>query len=255
MTASSSLWAALNRRVTARVPVSMQRNHSAVALASISFDDFPRSAWTTGGEILRRHNVLATYYVVGGFQGRVVEGVEQYTIDDLKAVAAAGHEIASHTYGHRPVSDLKNADIVEDENQNTEFFKAHLDTYSAHGFAYPYGEISVRTKRLYSRLYTVSRGIREGVNGRWFDRSQVKAIGLERKSWSKARIESAVAQAREKKAWIVLFTHDVSETPSPYGATPEMLEHAIETFKSSGIEVVTMREAYERTQLKAAGAA
>ena len=233
----------------------MQLNHSRVPLASISFDDFPRTAWTIGGEIMRSHAITGTYYVVGGHEGRTVEGVEQYTRKDLKAVAAAGHEIASHTHAHRCVHDLSNAEIREDEGKNAAYFRQHLDGYAAVGFAYPYGEISVRTKILYSKLYSVSRGIREGVNGRKFDRSQLKAFGLERKSWSEARIEAAVAEARAKNAWIVFFTHDVSDTPTIYGATPHMLEHLIRTLKDAGIEILTVRDAYERTQQHTAGAA
>lgn len=255
MSSFSDLWAGLNRRITARVPVSMQQNHSRVPLASISFDDFPRTAWTIGGEIMRSHGILGTYYVVGGHVGQTVEGIEQYTLEDLKSVAAAGHEIASHTFAHRCVHDLTNTEIAEDEGKNADFFRTHLNGCEAVGFAYPYGEISVRTKILYSKLYPVSRGIREGVNGGRFDRSQLKAIGLERKSWSEARIEDAVAKARAKNAWIVFFTHDVSDTPSIYGATPVMLEHLIRTLKDAGIEILTVRDAYERTQSLSAGGA
>ena len=55
-----SLWDALNRRLTARIPVNPVRNKSASALVSFTFDDFPRSAWTVGGPILKQHGVCAT---------------------------------------------------------------------------------------------------------------------------------------------------------------------------------------------------
>ena len=38
----------------------MQSNHSPVPLASISFDDFPRTAWTIGGDIMRKQGVKGT---------------------------------------------------------------------------------------------------------------------------------------------------------------------------------------------------
>jgi hypothetical protein len=34
-------------------------------VASISFDDFPKSAWSLGGQVLARHEVHGTYYTGG----------------------------------------------------------------------------------------------------------------------------------------------------------------------------------------------
>ncbi|HEY2836509.1 MAG TPA: polysaccharide deacetylase family protein, partial [Rhizomicrobium sp.] len=36
-------------------------------IASITFDDFPKSAWSEGGPVLARHGVRATYYTSGSF--------------------------------------------------------------------------------------------------------------------------------------------------------------------------------------------
>ena len=33
---------------------------------SLSFDDFPETAWTEAGPILAEHGIQATYYVCGG---------------------------------------------------------------------------------------------------------------------------------------------------------------------------------------------
>ncbi len=244
----SELRARINRRITAHFPVNPKRNRSDRPLASISFDDFPRSAWTQGGEILRRHGVKATFYAVGGFEGRTVEGIEQYHLEDLKAVAAEGHEIASHTFTHKAVYELANRAIESDEDDNQAFFRTHLEGYAATGFAYPYGEVSPRTKLLYGKLYPACRGIRKGVNGRWFDAAQLKAVGIERTSWSRQRIEEMVNEAVARNAWVIFFTHDVTENPAPYGATPEMLEHAIVTLKAAGIEIMPVRDAFARTQ-------
>ena len=60
-------------------------------VASLSFDDFPRNAWTVGGPVMARHGVRGTYYTAGGFCGRAVGGTVFYDVSDLKALAAAGH--------------------------------------------------------------------------------------------------------------------------------------------------------------------
>ena len=245
----TDLWARINRRITAQIPANRRRNHSTVPLASISFDDFPRTAWTNGGAILRKYDVKATYYTAAGFVGRVVENIEQYNLEDLKAVAAAGHEIASHTLTHPRVYDLSKREILAQEEATRAFFQQHLPGQETVGFAYPYGEASVRTKRLYSTLYPLCRGIRMGVNADWLDCGQLKAVGIERNSWTPERIETIIHEAIHKNAWVIFFTHDITEDPSPYGATPEMLEHAIVTLKRAGIDILPVHEAYKRTQM------
>ena len=68
----------LSLRVTAKLPVKITRNKSHRPLASVSFDDFPKSAWEVGGRILDQYDAKATYYAVGDFCGRTVDGVRQY---------------------------------------------------------------------------------------------------------------------------------------------------------------------------------
>ena len=43
-------------------------------VASITFDDFPKNAWTQGGPVMARYGVKGTYYTAGGFCGRTENG-------------------------------------------------------------------------------------------------------------------------------------------------------------------------------------
>ena len=62
---------------------------------SITFDDFPGSAWTEAGPVLAQHKVHATYFPSGGLCSTNYLGVDQFTPRDLEEVAEAGHEISS----------------------------------------------------------------------------------------------------------------------------------------------------------------
>jgi hypothetical protein len=73
--------------------------------------------------------------------------------------------------------------------------------------------------------------------------AQLKAVPLERRNWSARQVEGLVEEARRRKGWIVFFSHDISDDPSAYGATPDMLEHALETVRSAGIDILPVREA------------
>ena len=68
-------------------------------LISISFD----AAWGNEDtkkllETLKKHNVKATFFMTGGW-------IEKYP-DDVKAIAAAGHDLGNHSENHKHMSEL-----------------------------------------------------------------------------------------------------------------------------------------------------
>lgn len=232
----------LNAFATRQLPIKLRRLNMDAPLASFTFDDFPKSAWTVGGPILDRFDAKATYYAVGGFCGRTVEGVEQYDEADLLAVHAAGHEIGCHTFSHQHGPSVSSADLRRDVERNAAFFRERLGA-APMTFAYPYGEVTPRTKALFGKAFPTSRGIRPGVNGAVSDLAQLRAVPLESRSWRAIDVERWVESARLSKGWLIFFSHDVSETPSPYGCTPDMLRHALTCVRDAGIGIRTVKDA------------
>ncbi|NBB84412.1 MAG: polysaccharide deacetylase family protein, partial [Alphaproteobacteria bacterium] len=80
----------LGRLLARRIPTSVVRCQPSRPMASITFDDFPKSAWEAGGRILDRLGVKATYYTSARFCGAVTDGEVHYDGDDLRAVWADG---------------------------------------------------------------------------------------------------------------------------------------------------------------------
>jgi peptidoglycan/xylan/chitin deacetylase (PgdA/CDA1 family) len=236
----------LNRALTRRVRLKSARSRLSAPVASFSFDDFPRSAWTVGGPILARYRARATYYVAGRFCGAHEDGLDYYERDDLRAVHAAGHEVGCHTFSHRPSPEVPSAEWIADLERNAAFVRETLGEVRMTTFAYPYGEASPRTKVLAGRRYTASRGIYPGVNGPMLDLGQLRAVPLEVRNWSAEWIEREVASAAGAGGWLVFFSHDVSDSPSPYGATPEILEHALACVTRAGVEVLPVKDACDR---------
>lgn len=212
-------------------------------LASITFDDFPRNAWTLGGPILARHGIKGTYYTAGGFCGRTVGETEFYGAGDLEALAAAGHEIACHGWGHQPTPTLTTQALAQDAERNREFLRPFLGGEAPASYAFPYGRVSPRTKRFMAPRFSNVRGVHPGVNVGEVDLAQLNTISLESRCWNPAWIEDAIARVRAANGWLVLYTHDVSDRPSPYGSTPDMLDWALTKVVEAGIEVLPMRDA------------
>ena len=212
-------------------------------VASISFDDFPRNAWTEGGPVLARHGVRGTYYTAGGFCGRVVDGTAFYDEADLKALAAAGHEIACHGFAHQPAPNLTTSELAADADRNREFLRPFLGGEAPVSYAFPFGRVSPRTKRFYAPRFSSSRGVHPGINAGHVDLAQLNTISLEKRCWDEKAILTAIQRTLHDHGWLVFYTHDVSDAPSEYGSTPAMLDWALSRVAQARIPVLPVREA------------
>jgi peptidoglycan/xylan/chitin deacetylase (PgdA/CDA1 family) len=217
-------------------------------VASITFDDFPRSAWTSGGAILERFQVRATYYVSGRFCGRWENGLEYFNTEDLRTIYTAGHEVGGHTFSHARVPTVSSRLLMQDAERNAAFVRGVLGDVLISSFAYPYGDVSPRTKLLFSGLFPTCRGTGLGVNSGLLDLGQLKAVPLEFRSWHPEQIERLVTASKAANGWIIFFSHDVSANPTPWGCTPTMLDHALRTLHHAGIEVLPVKHALARTR-------
>jgi peptidoglycan/xylan/chitin deacetylase (PgdA/CDA1 family) len=212
-------------------------------VASITFDDFPKNAWTEGGPVLARHGVRGTYYTAGDFCGRTLADTAFYDAQDLRALAAAGHEIGSHGFCHQPTPLLSDAELVADAGRNAEFLKPFLKGEAPVSYAYPFGRVSPRTKRLYAPRFASLRGVHSGINIGRIDLAQLNVISLEMWQWDQDGIDAAIRRVLQSNGWLIFFTHDVSERPSRFGSTPGMLSWALDRLAAAKIEVLPMREA------------
>lgn len=230
--------------LTARkIPVKSARLAGHRPVASITFDDFPRNAWTRGRPVLDRHGVKGTYYTAGGFCGRTVEGTEFYGEADLTEIAAAGHELACHGFGHQPTPELSTEALQADAERNREFLRPFLGGDAPTSYAFPYGRVSLRTKRFMAPRFSNVRGVHPGVNVGRVDLGQLNTISLEARCWDQDRIEAAIQRVLHDRGWLVFYTHDVSESPTAYGSTPAMLDWALGRVAAARIEVLPMRDA------------
>lgn len=233
----------LNRLLARHTPVKSAPLTAGRPIASITFDDFPKSAWEAGGPVLARHGARATYYTAGSFCGRTVEGRVFYDADDLHALAAAGHEIACHSFGHRPTPSLSAEELAEDAVRNEEFLRPFLKGARAESYAFPFGLASPRTKRFYAPRFTNARGVHPRLNRGRADLALLNAISMETRCWDAAAIRQAITRARHDCAWIVFYTHGVSEEPGEYDSTPAMLTEILGRLADARIEILPMREA------------
>ena len=214
-----------------------------VGMLSVCFDDFPRTAWTEGGRVLRDHGVHATYYVSGGLAGTVFDGQRMYEAGDLEAIHAEGHELGCHTYDHRSCLRRSVSDLKRSLDDNERYLRERVGDLRLVSFAYPYGEATVGAKRLLVERFSSSRGIDVGLNLRHVDLGQLKAVGLEAAKRLISDVEPYVVQAAEQGAWLIVYTHDVQNLPSEYGCRPEELDRILSTARRVGLEILPVNAA------------
>jgi peptidoglycan/xylan/chitin deacetylase (PgdA/CDA1 family) len=210
-------------------------------VASITFDDFPKNAWTEGGPVLARHGARGTYYTAGGFCGREIDAIRYFDDWDLRELAAAGHEIGCHGFSHQPTPNLSDEDLVADTTRNREFLSGFGKAPVS--YAFPFGRVSPRTKRFYASRFESARGTHCGINIGRVDLAQLDVVSLETRCWNEKAIETAIHRVLHSHGWLILYTHDVSDSPTRFGSTPKMLDWALGRVAAARIEMLPMREA------------
>ena len=117
-------------------------------LVTFTFDDVPASACIAGARTLEENGIRGTYYVSGGGCGAASPGGTLATIDEIEALYARGHEIGCHTYSHLAAGHVDAAELASDLARNHAFLTGFNSEIIVRNFAYPYGDLSFRSKQL-----------------------------------------------------------------------------------------------------------
>jgi peptidoglycan/xylan/chitin deacetylase (PgdA/CDA1 family) len=218
---------------------------------SLSFDDFPASAWTEAGPILAAHGVKATYYVCGGLADGINMDRDQFRVPHLQALHAAGHEVGCHTFGHTSALRMDADALRLSLDANAAWVAERLDGHRMTTFAWPFGDATVGAKRVVRERFAMARGVRDGVNAGREDRALIKSIGLESRRLPGYDLEKLMAETAERRGWLTAYGHDVSDRPTDYGCTPEDLDRVLRAAKTVGLEIAPVGVAWAAMRTKA----
>ncbi|MBB5745359.1 polysaccharide deacetylase family protein [Brevundimonas variabilis] len=205
---------------------------------SLSFDDIPVTAWTEAGPILAEHGIKATYYVCGGLAGGTNLGLPQFETEHLQALHVAGHEVGCHTYEHASVMDLTAAELAASLDRNARWVGERLDGHVMTSFAYPFGDCGLGAKAVVAGRFEFARGVINGINQARSDRPLLKAIGLESRRLPGYDLEALMQQTAASRGWLIAYGHDVMDSPTAYGCTPDDLDRVIRLAKAAGLDIL-----------------
>jgi peptidoglycan/xylan/chitin deacetylase (PgdA/CDA1 family) len=217
-------------------------------IVSFTFDDFPASAHRQGGKILEAHGARGTYYAsYGAMAGPGDGGTPAAAAGQIEGVLEAGHEIGCHTYSHLDCASSGAAASLEDIDRNARALAPILEPYLGNAalahFAYPFGRVNRTVKRPLGRRFQTCRGIFPGINQSPVDLALLRANKLYGGARNFARARRLVGDVARRGGWLIFFTHDVGEDPTPYGCTRRELEEIVELAARSDCRLATIGQA------------
>jgi hypothetical protein len=219
--------------------------HSDQPLVSFTFDDFPRSAFLSGGAILKRYGLTGTYYVSLGLLDTDSPSGLVCGPNDLTRVLEQGNELACHTFSHCHSWETERLTFDNSIVQNRTALSKLIPGAEFKSFSYPKSEPRPLIKRGTARHFLCCRGGGQTFNSGRADRNQLSAYFLEKSRDNIQAVKRFIDLNREARGWIVFATHDVSENPSPYGCTPEFFDEVVRYVADSGTRVLPVINALE----------
>lgn len=223
---------------------------SQTPVISFTFDDVPASAVEVGARILEKYNAAGTFYLSTCLAGQNNLDLPQYKNSDIQKLMDGGHEIGCHTYSHINIQTMKSSQINTDLEQNKSALQEYLGDHDLVSFSYPFGCTSIQAKRVVRQHYATGRGIKSGLNKGFTDLAQLKANAIYSNSHTEQSLTKLINTNLKKKSWLIFYTHDISQSPTPYGCTPELFEFAVKEASKSGAELLCIRNALARASFR-----
>jgi len=246
-------WTALKARVSNRLSrhlcAAPFRLRNKGPMVSFTFDDTPNSAATVGVPILDAYDARATFYVAGGLVDKWSGHWDGISADEIVKLHQQGHEIACHTFSHTRTTDLDATALATEIEDNRRYLLALDPSIKLENFAYPYGLGSVFRKGQLKKIFRSSRGIVPGVNSDVVDLQFLLAAPLINRDIDCDEIDRLFNEAVDKNGWLIFYSHDVADEPSPYGCSPALLRHALDAASQRNVKILSVADA-----LRAAGA-
>ena len=237
---SSALRHKVSRRLTplfARRDVEVRLERPTVCF---TFDDAPASVVENALPLLDARGWKATIYISTGLIGQKTHHGRMMTADEIRDVAARGHEIGAHGHTHSDASVRPVAEVEREARINRATF-ARLGVPEPVSYAWPYGQTRPDLKRALARHYMSLRGIASVSHRKRVDLNQVGSWKLFGSTVGACLRE--LDRLQRRPGLMTLFTHDVRRDPTEWGCTPEDFAHVADRVAAMDAKVVSVGEA------------
>ncbi len=226
------------RRIAIKTPVPM---------ISFSFDDAPRTAFDTGGAILRSYGTTATFFVSLGLVGSETEAGMIATPGDLTRAVDQGNELGCHTFDHLDTWETTTDNFLASVLKNRQALQRIVPEAEFKTFAYPMSEPRPAVKSRLKNYFMCCRGGGQTPNIGTGDLNLLRACFLDRRNGIDIEgVKKWIDYNASHRGWLIFATHDVAESPSPFGCTAAFFREVVEHAARSGALLLPVGKACER---------
>jgi peptidoglycan/xylan/chitin deacetylase (PgdA/CDA1 family) len=173
---------------------------------------------------------------------KVNELGEQFHREDLDAVIADGHELASHTFSHISCKSVSASTFLADARKGRQAIEELMGKPDSGNFAFPFGDFTLKAKKLVAADAVSCRSTWKGFNGPDVDLNLLRANSLYGSRDECMMVRKLILDNERKKSWLIFYSHDVQEAPSRFGCTPALLEFAVSCALQTSTRVLTVAE-------------
>lgn len=212
-------------------------------LISFTFDDFPASAYDTGGRILAGSNLRGTYYVSLGLANTIQPTGPCFHTEQLEPLITDGHELGCHTYHHLHAWDTSTGDFVKSIHANTAQLQQLIPSAKFHTLSYPISCPRPAIKQLSAKHFDACRAGGQTFNGRQLDLNSLRSYFLERAHSRMETISTVIDANYANRGWLIFSTHDISDKPTVYGCKTSFFEAVVDLSVRSGSTILPVNAA------------
>jgi peptidoglycan/xylan/chitin deacetylase (PgdA/CDA1 family) len=220
---------------------------------SLRFDDGHLSQFTSGYKILKKYNMIGSFYLITNKIGKSrawpCYSLPYINYDQMKEMENDKNEIGSHSKSH------KKGWVNEEDKLKYEIYES-LDDLQKHNFnpktfCFPYSQTSQEAINLCNKHYTAylagytSERIKKGDIVNQFIPSIPTRWGVE-------KILKAINKKQDKDnedEWLVIALHEIIDKPSDVGVTEQQFYNIINTIdfgvKKKTHKVITVYDGYK----------
>lgn len=208
-------------------------------LVSFTFDDFPKSALSVAGAILREHGAVGTYYASLGLMGKTTPTGQMFEQRDLEVALEQGHELGCHTMDHFPAWSTRPDLFERSVEANSRTLAKICPPARFRSLSYPIEEPRPQTKRRMARHFDCCRAGGQTFNNKWIDRNALRAYFLDhRNRHNLAAVRDIIFANQRSRGWLIFATHDICNEPTAYGWTESSFREIVACCASSGARIV-----------------
>lgn len=240
----------LTNRIIRATPRDTVHVPEAEAIVSFTFDDVPETALHAGAAILEAHGARGTFYIAGGLAGRVEPDRTLIDAQGCRALAARGHEIGCHTFGHSDLRHLGRRTLAADLARNARYLDAIDPPRGRRNFAFPYNGGSLGKRRQLAARFRTCRAGGEAINRGSTDPAFLRAVEIRQPDAHARGLTRWIDALAAEPGWLIFFTHDIAAAPTPYGCTPETFEALVAHARARGCHVLGVDAALDRMGLR-----